>query len=63
MKITIKNIKAINKRKYLYYLTSSRKIPTYFSVTGAVQYDTKDLKEYKKKHRRGRPQKELEINE
>lgn len=63
MKITIKNIKDMNKRKYLYYLTSSRKIPTYFSATGSVQYDTKDLKEYKKEHKRGRPQKEFKGNE
>lgn len=56
MKITIKNIKDKSKRTYLYYLTSTKKIPTYISKVGLVQYDTKDLKEYKKTHKIGRPQ-------
>lgn len=59
MLITIKNIKSAGKRKYIYYLTSCGKIPTYVNEeTGLKQYNTKDLKTYKQYNKRGRPLKQ-----
>ena len=55
MLITIKNIKSVGRRKYIYFLTSTGKIPTYINDLGLKQYDTKDLKNYKLNNRRGRP--------
>ena len=63
MLITIKNIKSAWRRKYIYYLTSVGKIPTYFNDNGDKQYNTSDLKNYKKINRRGRPAKILETME
>ena len=60
MLITIKNIKSAGRRKYIYYLTSVGKIPTYFNDKGDKQYNTADLKVYKSINRRGRPAKVLE---
>lgn len=60
MLITIKNIKSAGRRKYIYYLTSCGKIPTYVNEeTGLKQYNTKDLKAYKQNNKRGRP---LKVN-
>lgn len=58
MTITVKNIRNNARRKYIYYLISTNRIPAYKSLSGDLQFKTEDLREYKKTHKRGRPPKE-----
>lgn len=55
MTITIKNIRNNARKKYIYYLVKKKKIPSYISKEGNLQFKTEDLREYKKTHKRGRP--------
>lgn len=57
MTITVKNIRNNARKKYIYYLIATNRIPHYKNAKGELQFKTEDLREYKKTHRVGRPTK------
>lgn len=55
MRKVINKIRKRSKKVYIYKLTSTGAIPYYVNEQGFKEYDTDDLKAYKKTRKLGRP--------
>lgn len=59
----IRKVKLKTKKKYLYFLLNHNKVPKHINDKGYVCYDTNELEEFRRTHKKGRPPKVLKQGE